>query len=251
MSIKIYNGFITDLRIIELLPKFKEVREEIVDIIYRGYGKDLVKESVLQFDKPDNNKTLKEIIEEKHDDIRKQSISLPSHIYISSGGIKSELDFSVFLFPYSDKTVVKIFGNDKEVIKKLTEVARLKEFDYWDNTDKPEDLYQEEWDTRYEIWKAVLSDFGPPIQNGLQYTFNPRELKMLHQISEYIKLEDAPSDDIRRKAIVREMEMLKEKELGNIQEVSDYIAFVENFQTRWETGDFNDIEVDLKPLSLE
>ena len=49
----------------------------------------------------------------------------------------------------------------------LYEKYGLQEYDYWDNADKPDDILDEDWDHRKEMWTAAFADTFVPTDNGL------------------------------------------------------------------------------------
>ncbi len=70
-------------------------------------------------------------------------------------------DLGVFRFEFSFKffegsLLVKFFG-DNQLIKEFVEMfPELKDFSYWNNTDKPDEISLKEWDRREKIWDDVL-----------------------------------------------------------------------------------------------
>ena len=87
---------------------------------------------------------------------------------------ESIFDFSskVYLYPFSDKTLlVPSFGND--LIKNaFVENPYIEDYHYQDNTDKPEDISDDEWLTRYNDWKKTGCLSKPISESLLSYQIN-------------------------------------------------------------------------------
>lgn len=72
---------------------------------------------------------------------------------------KNKLQCKVQIFePLEDGRILGyVFTNNEEkYYENLLKLPFIKEFGYWNNTDKPEELTDDEWNDRYEAWNAVL-----------------------------------------------------------------------------------------------
>lgn len=57
----------------------------------------------------------------------------------------------------SEKTPAYVINNNEpEYLSNLLELPYIKEYGYWNNTDKPDELTEEEWDERRSDWNEVL-----------------------------------------------------------------------------------------------
>jgi len=87
---------------------------------------------------------------------------------------------SFVIFPFEDKFYgIPFFYGDRFPKMKY---LKYDEFGYWDNTDKPDDISDDEWQERYRVWSAVLIGEGKdgiPANNGFtfqifdEHDFNP------------------------------------------------------------------------------
>lgn len=75
-----------------------------------------------------------------------------------------DISCSVVLLPEHDATYMILYAADRwvesyhEVITGITEVE---DFTYWNNTDRPDHLTQEEWDARRDKWDELVGRDRP------------------------------------------------------------------------------------------
>lgn len=72
---------------------------------------------------------------------------------------KNKLQCKVQIFePLEDGRILGyVFtNNEEEYYENIMKLPFVKEFGYWNNTDKPEELTDEQWNDRYEAWNTVL-----------------------------------------------------------------------------------------------
>ena len=81
------------------------------------------------------------------------------------------------VFPYSPTCTVGIFyggemttaeEHPRMLLSALMETCGFKNFEYWDHTDAPDDMTEEEWDYRKTVWNTVLKS-GIPAADGFSY----------------------------------------------------------------------------------
>lgn len=90
----------------------------------------------------------------------------------NSSWTKTEDDLSLVVFPSdTNKTYCMLFGNQKENLL-LTKALKLKSFEYYNNTDRPDNISRKNWKKRDDTWAAVLNDYNStPNEAGLTFRF--------------------------------------------------------------------------------
>ena len=83
------------------------------------------------------------------------------------------------VFPYGKKTIGMLFGGQAKmmsedrkisyIIDEFTKFADLADFSYWDCTDRPDDISEEEWDARKKAWDESIPSWVPS-NDGYGYT---------------------------------------------------------------------------------
>lgn len=86
--------------------------------------------------------------------------------------LKYDFDFKISVFPLKDKILLLVFNEKNEYYKCIEETKEIKPYPYWDNTDKPDELTDEEWDTRRKEWDEVFggNGWGVPLLESLSAT---------------------------------------------------------------------------------
>lgn len=95
---------------------------------------------------------------------------------VRSGYRDPEVDFgfSIVLLP-AQRVFGLVDAEQKSFRDWLMSQDWLQEFNYWDNTDRPDSLSEAQWEHRRGIWKELLSPKGAgwPGDWGLGFTCNP------------------------------------------------------------------------------
>lgn len=83
----------------------------------------------------------------------------------------SDFDFeaSVWIFPIKDKILACPCITSPEIMKAFMENKAVSEYGYWNNTDKPDRISDEEWETRRIDWDEALPGIGMLSRCGFQY----------------------------------------------------------------------------------
>lgn len=192
MSTKIYEG----LRIDNMpLPEFNnwcmDIRRQIKGVSKAQFFKAVAKiaESIYLWQKTDMNLCpyyhgldVSELLERKDNpkewdksSILCYSIRLASKIakrsetavaWIDS---ESDLDFaaSLSVFPMQDKILVIPFATNPCIKEIITSNSKVHEYGYWNNTDHPSELSDEEWEQRKMDWDMVFKHSGIPAECGM------------------------------------------------------------------------------------
>jgi hypothetical protein len=189
MSTKIYNAYVTHLSLNELLPKFIKITSEIKELCINRFLEDVYELAVYSFDRDHKKKTFEEIKEFHFKDYYKES-------FINYG-------LTVLLYPYKDATYMMFFGQVK-FLEKFKNKLKLKDFHYQDQTDKPKNISEKNWENRIKIWDKILGGdgYGKPIDHGYQFTFAEKKPCTFYDFltTRNIKI---PSDKKRAENMVR------------------------------------------------
>ena len=180
MSTKIYDGFVIENKTLEQLHKQIMVyRQEVIaltqqelseyigglvayhlDEITMGIKKDKSKHSIL------SGKNV--FMKDQEADCRAKGMR--SHLY----------DFSceISLIPLKANKILGIIYTKRESFKDLWfNKSFVKEYSYWNNTDKPDEITGKEWAQRDRVWGRALC--GTPAMSGYNATCNNEYLPFI------------------------------------------------------------------------
>jgi hypothetical protein len=77
-----------------------------------------------------------------------------------------DTDFQIVVFPYQDKFLGIVYTENGKWFKQWLSMPGVSEYGYWNNTDQPDNISDEEWEVRSEVWDEVLGDLGIPSMVG-------------------------------------------------------------------------------------
>lgn len=80
-----------------------------------------------------------------------------------------DFTWSVALFPRPWRTLAIAFIGDDAIRRAWTALPLVSDFHYQNQTDRPQDLTAEEWETRRLEWREALPGLGVPCDTGLLY----------------------------------------------------------------------------------
>jgi len=164
MSTKIYNAYLWDGAVEELMLFLKELRIKYAEeatlhlVQFSGY------------------------LKEKEEEHKKEGkyFSLSSYLgsCINSGlNEPDNLDASAAVYFHRGKIAVQFFGLDlfyrdgkRPMMEILSNNPKLSEYDYWNNVDQPDEVTEEKWDERKDFWDFLRV----PCEDGLIYEFSSR-----------------------------------------------------------------------------
>lgn len=165
MSTKIYNGYALPLMSLEeLTTKCSEFRDLITNPIKQIYKELYVKLLVSALDH--HCAGLEKI---KTDTI---FITVSDFLFKefkkSDEGYRSYVDasFSFTLFPMKDKILAMVFSEQDTLTKIFIDYFNAQSYCYYNNTDKPEEVSDLEWEQRKDDWDSVLKNYYIPALNG-------------------------------------------------------------------------------------
>ena len=138
-------------------------------------------------------------------------------------------DIGFFLYEPDHKEFLLAipFGRGSAHYKRALEVPGVSEWGYWDNTDRPDELTEQQWEQRRNDWQVV--DYGPAVETALTVKMSDMTTKLTGAIFFYTDedWEDlaeavfANPKDLARKAAVDTAWAAACKDLEVVEKVKD------------------------------
>ena len=176
MSTRILTGFrLPSTNLTQILSQLKEIKkqaritaqnclaETIIRTALSDFDDDFVKTGVIS-DKNHLAKAIGNVIDEQKQ-VAKTNIMNPS----------VDLSLEVVLFPRKKNTLGIYFGANKLVTEHIKTLPGWEDYSYWNNTDRPETVSNQEWKERKKVWDDVMPNNGTPIEHGLSFQLLPVE----------------------------------------------------------------------------
>jgi len=166
MSTKIYYGFrvrgLTLKRFHAELQKLRPKIEKLADEEFRAY---FVRESVRRMDSYRVKKKLKLLKEDEKpfDSFQFYMECQDEWRKIDRESIRSTLDWSceISLFPLAARDFLCCYFTERDSIIELIQAQPwFTEYAYYNNTDQPDDISDEEWEQRKRDWDIVFPHWG-------------------------------------------------------------------------------------------
>lgn len=86
----------------------------------------------------------------------------------SPGRNNGPLDWEVTILPHDETSLLLlVHAANPQYYAELLESEEITEYGYWDNSDQPEGVTDEEWATRRRDWKEVLKPDWVPANHGV------------------------------------------------------------------------------------
>lgn len=79
----------------------------------------------------------------------------------------ADFKLGLAVFPLGTKTLAYPLADNGALLKAFNALPGVREYGYWDNTDKPEDVTDMEWSQRYKDWEEALPGIGILREHGL------------------------------------------------------------------------------------
>lgn len=167
MSMKVFNGYrLPKMSLDELQVFSTRVREEIQKVHYDLYLERVAEMAALVFDLHTLgwHEDIKRIIER---DIKRTHPLKYAIRYIRDREreVKQDdkrdslYDFSceLVLIPIKDAILMLLFAEQKQYVEAIEAIEEVERYYYWNNTDKPEDIPDSEWNKRGQDWEQAFS----------------------------------------------------------------------------------------------
>ena len=88
-------------------------------------------------------------------------------IFTSDSENDADFDVSLTIFPLHDKILALPYANNDVLHDVFFKREEFVDYGYWNNTDPPEELSEEEWEQRKKDWDEALPGIGIPMNNGI------------------------------------------------------------------------------------
>lgn len=175
MSTKLYTGFKLKTHSLDaavgildsLKPKLKDIRREATLRWLANRATTLVDRLALSDSKLDpNTSPFSAALEE----LRKRQFKVRA-----SKHRDPEVDFSfeVVLFKHPNGIFGLYFAEQEALTTAFLSLPEVEDFSYWDNTDQPERISEEEWASRKATWGLIFQDSWVPSEVGASLVLLP------------------------------------------------------------------------------
>ena len=199
MSMKIPNGAkIKDAATMTTLMAFiGDIRAEVRDAVHELRAKEVKQMAALIYDmyhSKDND-----IINPEVDQTRVPLLIAMNRLV--DGDLKKENteDYSICFSTHKGTTYAIPYFHEAEILRVFRDHPKVSDFRFWNNTDKPEDLTDQQWEKRALVWDAILSSSGVPAESML--TIRLIDSKFLIPDDKFMK--DAPTVEQREEQLAR------------------------------------------------
>lgn len=97
---------------------------------------------------------------------------------------------TLVVYPFEGEYYMTCYTACIELQDEVVDFFEADNFEYWNNTDRPDELTEEEWEERSEIWDAILED-PRPNHNGVVFELDPKngipnvDLIIKHEFPDY------------------------------------------------------------------
>ncbi|MFW6219340.1 MAG: hypothetical protein ACOC33_00600 [bacterium] len=137
-----------------------------------------------------------------------------------------DFEFEIVFIPIKNKILCLLYTEQSNFIKIWENQSEIEEYGYWNNTDKPENLSEKDWDKRKIDWDEALPNYSIPSNRGLIY--NPY-FEYFPLTNDFIK--NISKDKVHKilsKTLLRQWWDKKHKELYNSKNknLSYYMNFI-------------------------
>lgn len=188
MSTKIYDGILVDAKdIYELNTLIKSIRERLIPvaqkelykvkalmmeaaIVYRETGVEIScpirnwKE--LDRDKEMSIRDIRYFVDREVIKLQKKNNATDSIVDYTRD---IDMDVKLSIMPIPGKFLGIRYINNPALEDAFMSCPEILEYGYWNNTDKPTSISDEDWDKRCEEWDIALTGIGIPADCGFEY----------------------------------------------------------------------------------
>jgi len=107
-----------------------------------------------------------------------------------------DLKSSICLFPVRGKILAMLFSQQRQFTSVWDSIEGVEEYCYWNNSDKPEDLSDSQWNRRKQDWDTALTGIGIPSECGFIVELTKGfpslfDMKLKENASKYISTIDS------------------------------------------------------------
>ena len=269
MSTKIYNGYeLPVMGVYELREFCGSVQAEIVKAADEILVRQVADLSALIIDRKAAGLDISGFTKNHGDD---SSAVFLAYYYIFERGLDIQrtkhrdpgfdYECTACFFPLEDRILCTFYSERKEFTEIWEAQEKVTEFGYWNNTDRPDGVTQDQWDERGDVWGNALGKTGVPAQEGFVFTFSdgvPMHPK-IEKVVEYLPGFDKRVTRTAKEVVVQgkfygeDAEKVEpEKVFGFLRQIKTYLESEEGKQAvgieEIRLGDVLVRELDLQEL---
>lgn len=246
MSTKIYNGYRIHIDIARLYDRLLVIAPEFQNIATLKARQFVANLATTAFDSA-------WLTEAKTNPLSEAFAELEKEFKDAERGIRAAIDFnsSLSLFPLTGSVLVltHIESRDQvEIIRNYScpairgDTVKFKDFSYWDSSDRPDDVTEEEFNLRKRLWEFVLGKSMVPAHRCLSFQLSSNRQTTIELMSDITKIEDhipTLEERARDRARVRAFELyamalnIPDKRLPTMSEIT---KMHRDFSESLETG---------------
>lgn len=155
---------------------------------------------------------------------------------------------SLSFCPADGGILALLFTEQNEFEEAWESMDEVTPFGYWDNTDEPNDITQEEWENRRRIWDKALGETGVPAHRFFEFDCIGKSSISPSKASELVKY--VPSRDDRINRVVRNIAV--EDSLGDavtksisnlMRAMNEVAAWMKTEEGReWHSAEYNRVD---------
>lgn len=91
-------------------------------------------------------------------------------------------EFEIFLFPSGDGTLIMPVCEQEELTAILDGHSSIERNSWWNSTDRPDDLSEEQWQQREDEWMTALPGSGLISERSLRMTLFDGDIRINHDV---------------------------------------------------------------------
>lgn len=191
MSTKIYNGIIfKSNNIEEILSQLQSVREKIINTINKDCKSFFNYKALYAFCR--DKKDIFDIIKSDDKNISYKAFSVINIIqdYLKLDDTDATwlipFNFDVYIIPYKGKCIVGgVFADNDKCRNFINEY--IDDFHYQNQCDKPDEISDEEWEVRENIWNDVFEKYYTFPEVGFHYSILKSEDLLIGSFATLVK----------------------------------------------------------------
>ena len=92
---------------------------------------------------------------------------------------KYDLDFSVCFVMAGQECLALLYTQPSALTRAWEALPQVKEFGYWNNTDRPDSVSPKEWNRRKRLWDQALGEVGIPADVGVSFELASDRLRIV------------------------------------------------------------------------
>lgn len=143
-----------------------------------------------------------------------------------------DFSFDVSLMPFENDVYAIVYTDQSDWLNLWSQQTFVESFSYWDNSDKPDDINEKEWEQRSKIWDSIFSnkDLGStPAMNG----FNAQCCAEYVYVEPKLILENIPTLDNRVQILAESITLSKYMKPEYVEEYKNKIFELVSNARKW------------------